>query len=104
MMKYLVLILIISLSYHVISQNTTSQAGIIAEKRINKVREYHENGQLNVKGKEIGKKEWVGCLGWRKVYKKNGRWKYYNNQGYLMKIVKYKDDKEIKIIRVENKR
>lgn len=94
----------ISVSFQGNCQNDSSQAGRISDKRVNKVREYHENDQLKVKGKETGSKEWVGCLGWRKVYKKNGRWKYYNNQGYLMKIVKYKDDKEIKVIRVVNKR
>lgn len=104
MMKHLFLIVLISISFHVDSQNTSNQAGIIADKRVNKVREYHENGQLKVKGKEIGKEESLGCLGRMKVYKKNGRWKYYNSQGYLMKIVKYKDDKDIKIIKVINKR
>ena len=104
-MKSFILIIIITTSIQGLCQNVSSKAGVIAnENRINRVREYYENGQIKIKGKEKGKKEWVGCLGWRKVYKKNGRWKFYNQQGYLMKVVKYKDDKEIKVVYVINKR
>lgn len=104
-MKQALLIIILILSSQVWSQKHSSQEGmLVSEKRINHVREYYENGQLKVKGREKGKKEWVGCLGWRQVYKKTGRWKFYNNQGYLMKVIKYKNGKEIKIIKVFNKR
>lgn len=104
-MKSLLLIVMIIISFQGVSQNVSGKHGVnVHEKRINKVREYYENGQLKVKGREKGKKEWVGCLGRRMVYKKTGRWKYYNNQGYLMKVVKYKDDNEIKVIYVVNKR
>lgn len=99
------IIFMVMISVQAWSQDTSSQEGrLVSEKRINRVREYHENGQLKVKGREKGKQEWVGCLGWRQVYKKTGRWKYYNNQGYLMKVIKYKEGKEIKIIKVFNKR
>lgn len=104
-MKNLLLIVMMATSFLGAGQNISGNKGVnVHEKRFNKVREYHENGQIKVKGREKGKKEWLGCIGKRMVYKKTGRWKYYNNQGYLMKVIKYKDDKEIKIIYVMNKR
>ncbi|TNF48562.1 MAG: hypothetical protein EP305_05180 [Bacteroidetes bacterium] len=68
-----------------------------------KVNQFYEGGNLKYKGREKKVLEWKGCIGYMHVYHRTGRWKYYNQQGELMKIIRFKNDKEIKVIRVINR-
>ena len=66
--------------------------------RKEKVIQYHDNGEVQVKGKEKRYYEHLGCLGLWPVYKRHGRWKFYNDKGELIKVIVYKKDKEIRVI------
>lgn len=75
---------------------STLKKEAVDKHRIKKVAKYHDNGALSIKGKEKRYYEHLGCLGKMPVYKKKGRWKYYDENGDLIKVVTFKKNIEVK--------
>lgn len=75
----------------------TNKDGPYRQKKRVKVVFYHDNGAVAEKGVKKRYFEYLGCLGKWPVYKREGRWKYYDEEGELEKIVVYKKDKKIRV-------
>lgn len=67
-------------------------------RRFEKVIKYHKNGKIRAKGRRKRYFEHLGCLGKRAVYRKNGKWKYFDELGQLETIIIFERDKRIKMI------
>lgn len=73
-------------------------------RKFEKVINYHKNGVVRSKGKRKRYHEHLGCLGKRAVYRKSGRWKYFDEHGQLETIIVFDRDRRVKVIEKQGKK